>query len=134
MQKHHSARSPTPSTDDSCCDILAAQCSHLFTPLGLFRLTFRALTKKLRDLCAIGSKQFEASDETVFGRFTCDPAFSDRAFDQVQGKAGVENIDPLTVGANAVDFPSENLHAAGIADENHDLILIFARGCKNSCQ
>src|SRR5476649_1349418 len=101
-------RSRLHSTDDSCGNFLVVQRGDLLTPLRLLRLTFCPLAIELCDLRTVSSEQFQTGDKPVFGRFTRDPAFSNGTFDQVQGKARIEDVNPFAVRSDFLDFTGEN--------------------------
>ncbi len=106
---------------------LGGERGNLLAPLGLFRLPFGTLAIQLRNLRAIGGEQLQAGDDAVFGRFAGDPAFGDGVFDQVQREAAVEHVDPAFLRHQTFDLAGEDLHAAAVADEDHDLVLLLLR-------
>lgn len=64
---------------------------------------------------------------SVSRRFARDPGFGDGAFQQMQGKGRVEDVQPALHRHQFFHHAGEDLHAAAVADENHDFVPVLAR-------
>ena len=56
----------------------------------------------------------------VSRRFACDPGFGDGAFQQMEGESRVEDVQPALHRHQFFHHAGEDLHAAAVADENHN--------------
>ena len=73
-------------------------------------------------------KQLHAGDVAIRGRLTRYPDFINTVFAQVQGEGGIEDVEPAAHRGQLFQGAGEDLHAAAVANENHDLIALFANG------
>jgi hypothetical protein len=97
-------------------------------------VAFAALAVQLGDLRAVFGEQLDAGDVAVRGRFAGHPDLIHALFAQMQGKGGVEDIQPAAHRGHLFQRAGEDLHAAAVADENHDLVALLADGFQQARQ
>ncbi len=91
-------------------------------------MPFATLAVQLGDLRTVMGKQLYAGDMAIRGRLTRYPDFINTVFAQVQGEGGIEDVEPAAHRGQLFQGAGEDLHAAAVANENHDLIALFANG------
>ena len=71
---------------------------------------------------------------TVRRRLARYPRLRDGLLQQVQGKGWVEDVQPAFHGRQFFHHTGENLHAAAVADEDHDFVSVLSRRLQQLCQ